>query len=175
MNPMEKAWSLLKANPDMTDTHGNTVDPAAMRYAQRARALEDSLQTVDERVLGRVRLAGRVSEREGVADQDMRDEEGAADFREALKDPRFARKKVGGETMQEHHDFSTRRSKDDVHEFMGYEHPLGREDMYFGPDGNIERMPRPEEKFPSSTANMQPVVEPPKFRVNQTTGSVERI
>ena len=29
----------------MTDTHGNTVDPAAMRYAQYARALEDSLES----------------------------------------------------------------------------------------------------------------------------------
>jgi len=138
MNPMERAWALLKANPDMTDTHGNTVHPAAMNYAQQARALEDSLEYNNP--------IGGLEERYNVdVHQDMRDKEATSDFREALKNPKFAQRKVGGETMQEHHDFARDRSKRDTSEFMGYEHPLGREHMYFGPDGNIERMPRPEE------------------------------
>ena len=130
MNPMEKAWSLLKANPDMTDSKGRTVPPAVMNYAQQARALEDSLTYLrDDEPMG----------------PDMRDDENTSRFREALKKPRFAQHKVGGETMREHHDFARDRSKRDTSEFMDYQHPLGREDMYFGPDVLIERQPRPEE------------------------------
>lgn len=138
MNPMEKAWSLLKANPDMTDSKGRTVPPAAMNYAQQARALEDSLEWKND------------DEREGLAALDMRDDENTRRFVEALKTGvgapyGFRNTKVGGETMQEHHDFARDRSKRDTSEFMDYQHPLGREDMYFGPDVLIERQPRPEE------------------------------
>ena len=33
----------MKGNPDMTDSEGQTVPPAAMNYAQYARALRDSI------------------------------------------------------------------------------------------------------------------------------------
>ena len=132
-NVMDEAWALLKGNPDMTDTHGNTVHPAAMKYAQYARALEDSLEHEG---------ADRGPADMGIG-VDMRDDENAARFKSIAR----ARPNtfVGSESLDDHHKFARRRSKDDVHEYMGYQHPLGREHMHFGPDANIERMPRPEE------------------------------
>jgi len=146
VNPMESAFSLLKANPDMTDSKGRTVPPAVMNYAQQARALEDSLQHNNYMDLP----STREDEREGLAAEDMREGENTRRFLEALKTGRgapygFRNKKVGGETMQEHHDFARDRSKRDTSEFMDYKHLLGEEDGNFGPDALIERQPRPEE------------------------------
>ena len=126
MNPMNIAWALLKGNPDMTDMSGNSVPPAVMNYAQQARALEDSLEW-------------RGGKRRGVAAPDMFADENASRFAEKLNKPRFARKKVGGETMQEHHNFARERSKRDTAGYMGEAEGYNQ----FGPDVNIHRMPRP--------------------------------
>jgi len=125
-NVMDAAWALLKGNPDMTDMSGNSVPPAVMNYAQQARALEDSLEW-------------RGGKRRGVAAPDMFADENASRFAEKLNKPRFARKKVGGETMQEHHNFARERSKRDTAGYMGEAEGYNQ----FGPDVNIHRMPRP--------------------------------
>lgn len=122
---MEKAWKLLKGNPDMTDSEGNTVHPSVMNYAQQARALEDSLDY-------------QGGKRRGVAAPEMMADENTSRFAEKLNKPRFARKKVGGETMQEHHDFARERSKRDTSMYMRE----GEGNNAFGPDVNIQRTPR---------------------------------
>jgi len=122
MNVMDAAWALLKGNPDMTDMSGDSVPPAAMNYAQQARALEDSLEY-------------QGGKRRGVAAPEMMADENTSRFAEKLNKPRFARKKVGGETMQEHHDFARERSKRDTSEYM--------DEGDFGADPHIQRMPRP--------------------------------
>ncbi len=130
-NVMDAAWALLKANPDMTDSEGNTVHPSVMNHAQQARALEDSLQYNDDDLNMR---------------PDMRDDENTSEYREGLKRPRFAQTKVGGETMQGHHDFARDRSKRDTSEYMHDQHEIGHEGGNFGPDPHIQRTPRLEAK-----------------------------
>ena len=125
-NVMSAAWALLKGNPDMTDMSGASVPPAAMNYAQQARALEDSLDY-------------QGGKRRGVAAPDMFAEENTSRFAEKLNKPRFARKKVGGESMQEHHDFARERSKRDTTDYMDE----AEGNNAFGPDVNIKRMPHP--------------------------------
>lgn len=127
-NVMDAAWALLKGNPDMLDAEGDAVPPAAMNYAQQARALEDSLDY-------------QGGKRRGVAAPDMRDGENTSRFRQALKNVGFRHKKIGGENMQEHHDFARERSKRDTSEYMENDNEGG----HFGPDPQIQRMPRPEE------------------------------
>ena len=159
MNVMDAAWALLKANPDMLDAEGNTVPPAAMNYAQQARALEDSLQYQrDDEPMG----------------PDMRDDENTSGFREALKKPRFARHKVGGETMQEHHDFARDRSKRDTSEYMENEHDISHEGGHFGPDPAIQRMPRPEDERPTYTNLSQPSNKGPTRRDMRGENPFER-
>jgi len=114
----------------MTDSEGRTVPPAVMNYAQQARALEDSLEWKNN-------WYDDKREKEGV-DQDMREEEATADFREALKDPKFAQRKVGGETMQEHHDFARDRAKRDTSMYMNQDEGHNQ----FGKDPHVQRMPR---------------------------------
>ena len=70
----------------------------------------------------------------------MTEGENASRFREALKNVGFRNKKVGGERMQEHHDFARERSKRDTTDYMN------EAEGHFGPDVNIKRMPRPEEE-----------------------------
>jgi hypothetical protein len=131
-NVMSSAWGLLKGNPDMTDMSGHSVPPAAMNYAQQGRALEDSLEYNNYMATGR-------NERRGVAAPDMFADENTSRFADKLKKPRFARKKVGGETMQEHHDFARERSKRDTADYMDEAEGHNQ----FGADVNIQRMPRP--------------------------------
>ena len=40
MNPMEKAWSLLKANPRMLDSEGQSVPPAVMNYHNLSQGMD---------------------------------------------------------------------------------------------------------------------------------------
>jgi|11BtaG_2_1085332.scaffolds.fasta_scaffold00549_17 hypothetical protein len=131
-NVMSAAWALLKANPDMLDAQGNTVHPSVMNYAQQARALQDSLEYQRDAWQG--------------GHGDMRDDDNTSRFRGALKNPRFARHKVGGETMQGHHDFARNRSKRDTSEYMQNENDIAHEGGYYGPDPAIQRTPRPEDE-----------------------------
>ena len=115
----------------MTDSEGNIVHPAAMNYAQYARALQDSIDyNLQEEYPDAI-----------VADTTYDDN--ASRFRQNLKtSPSFRQEKVGGETMQEHHDFARDRAKRDTSMYMRE----GEGNNAFGPDVNIQRTPRPEAK-----------------------------
>ncbi len=124
---MNEAWIFLKANPDMTDSEGRTVPPAVMNYAQYARALQDSIDyNLQEEYPDAI-----------VADSTYDDN--ASRFRQNLKtSPSFRQEKVGGETMQEHHDFARDRAKRDTSMYMNQDEGHNQ----FGKDPHVQRMPR---------------------------------
>jgi len=110
----------------MTDSEGNTVPPAAMNYAQYARALQDSLKYKLQQEYPEAIVA------------DSTYEDNASRFRENLKNPSFRQEKVGGESMQEHHDFARDRAKRDTSKYMNQDEGYNQ----YSTDPHIQRMPR---------------------------------
>lgn len=138
-NVMDAAWKLLKGNPDMSDRGGKSVHPAAMNYAQYARALTDSLQYRDpqneqERInLERSPLLWDMDKTQG----QVPDRASATLFRNTAESKHpLAQSKLGGETMREHSDFARERAKRDTRAKMRFG------GHGYGPDQHIVRMPR---------------------------------
>ena len=151
-NVMDAAWALLKGNPDMTDRRGKSVHPAAMNYAQYARALTDSLQyrgpqNEQEQInLERNPMLGNMDKTRG----DVPDRASATLFRNTAESKHpLAQSKLGGETMREHSDFARGRAKRDTRQYMG------TDESEFGSDPHIVRMPRPHARSNQKTSEIR--------------------